>query len=107
VNLVANLGTLHVRFLSLLENPDVYYQREHILDQPYGSRMTELKKCFPSLEEGNIRAIWNDLYNYGIVTVDSNVGIGGMMSLYHGGSDALTGLLTSFGQQFTQFMKTS
>jgi hypothetical protein len=33
--------------------------------------MIELRKCFPELADGAIRAVWNDLYNYGILNTES------------------------------------
>jgi uncharacterized protein YfbU (UPF0304 family) len=107
LGLVGRLESLHMRFVSLLEDPTNYYKTHGVQDEISqvvigGSRMQELRKCFTAMTDESIRAVWNDLYNYALVSIDArNLGV--MIS--DRGSRALTGLLTEFGKLFVRFIR--
>jgi hypothetical protein len=102
LHLTESLGVLHMRFLVLLRDPSEYYSNKHLPDNPYGSMMTELHKCFPELTDGAIHAVWNDLYNCGILNTESKVlGIGAASSPR---CQVLNGRLSDFGKLFLSFV---
>jgi hypothetical protein len=101
LHLTESLDTLHMRFLALLRNPSEYYRNKQLQDNPHGSMMTELRKCFPELADGTMRAVWNDLYNYGIVSVTPNLLGAGISPI---GSEALVGRLSEFGKLLVDFI---
>jgi hypothetical protein len=102
LHLTESLGILHMRFLALLRDPSEYYRDKNLPDNPYGSMMTELHKCFPELADGAIRAVWNDLYNYGILNTESKVlGVGAASSP---GCQVLNGRLSDFGNLLLSFI---
>jgi hypothetical protein len=91
----------------LLEHPKNYYKSQGVQDETSdiavgGSMMQELRKCFPSMTEESIRAVWNDLYNYAMLNTDART-LGGMISSR--GSQALAGRLTEFGKIFVRFIR--
>lgn len=102
LHIIESLDTLHMRFLALLQNPTQYYLRKAIPDADGfgGSMMGELCRCFSDLNDGTIRAVWNDLYNYGIVSAAPN-NLGVMISST--GSRALVGQLSEFGKLVVSF----
>jgi hypothetical protein len=60
-----------------------------------------LPYAFPELADGTMRAVWNDLYNYGIVSVTPNLLGAGISPI---GSEALVGQLSEFGKLLVDFI---
>jgi hypothetical protein len=106
LGLVGRLGSLHMRFVSLLEDPPDYYRSHEVEDNSSqlvgGSIMQELRKCFMTMTDDTIRAVWNDLYNYALVNTEAR-NLGAMISAR--GSRALEGRLTEFGRIFVRFVR--
>jgi hypothetical protein len=105
LHLIETFDSLHMRFLVLLRNPAEYYRREKIPDpspSSYGSVMAELRRCLPDLGDGSIHAVWNDLYNYGIVNTDPN-DLKAHAYSSPVGSEALVGRLSEFGKLVVSF----
>jgi hypothetical protein len=103
LSVVRSLSVIHLRVLGMLDNPALYYQSRGLQDGGMaigGSRMAELRKCFPDYDESVIRAVWSDLYRYGLVVASE---LGTMIS--SSGSRALQGLITPFGQLLIAFIK--
>jgi hypothetical protein len=102
LHLAESMDTLHIRFLSLLRNPSEYYKNKHVPDNPYGSMLTELRKCFPELSDGASQAIWNDLHSYGILNTEPQYL--GALAASSPGCEVLDGRLTEFGNLFLRFI---
>jgi hypothetical protein len=102
---VRDLGSLHMRFIALLENPREFYGARGVRDDASaigGSIIEELRRCFPELDDPTIRAVWNDLRNSEIVSMEAR-NLGAMIS--SSGSKALEGHLTEFGRLLTSFIR--
>jgi hypothetical protein len=107
LGLVGRLGSLHMRFVSLLEDPTSFYKTHEVQDENSqgaigGSIIQELRKCFTAMTDDGIRAVWNDLYNNALVNTEAR-SLGGMISAR--GSRALEGRLTEFGRLFVRFIR--
>jgi hypothetical protein len=107
LGLVGRLGSLHMRFVSLLEDPAIYYKTHGVQDEVSqvgigGSMIQELRKCFTEMTDESIRAVWNDLYNYALVNTEGRT-LGVMIS--DRGSRALKGCLTEFGRLLVRFIR--
>jgi hypothetical protein len=105
LSVLENLSSLHMRFIALLEAPSEFYKSKGLQDGSAvlgGSLIQEMRKCFPELDDNTIRAVWSDLYNYGIVNTQANV-LGAMISST--GSKALEGRLSEFGRLLTRFIR--
>jgi hypothetical protein len=105
LNTLRKLDSIHMRFIGLLDNPAAYYKTKALSDGspiPGGSMINEMRRCFPELNESVIRAVWNDLFTYGITNTDAN-SLGGMIST--SGSKALESRLSQFGRLLVDFAK--
>jgi hypothetical protein len=102
LHLAENMETVHIRFLVLLRSPSEYYKNNQVPSNPYGSILTELRKCFPELSDDAIRAIWNDLYSYGILNTESQYL--GALAVSSPGCELLNDRLTEFGKLFLRFI---
>ena len=100
------LGTLHIRLVSILRDPTGFYLKHNIKDQRDsvgmgGSMIESLRECLPDIPEGYIRSVWNDLYNRNLVNTEAKM-LGAMVS--NKGSRNFEGRLTELGKQLADYI---